>query len=124
MMLNRDLAYAISRKYILDQYQKQGGFYSIIEGAQLRAIMRGQYRRYSTSSISEHVTLYISYKEHEETRLLIPIVKLLDGSSWAFLNSEWSFTRENRGRTVKPFHVASNILRCSIMRKDMIDVQA
>ncbi len=123
-MLDRELAYAISRKYILDQYQEKGGFYTIIEGTQLRAIVRGQYRRYSTSKTSEHVTLYISYKEHEETRLLIPIARLLDGSSWAFLNNEWSLTREKRGKQVKPFHIASNILRCSIMRNDMIDVQA
>lgn len=124
MMLDRQLAYAISKKYILDQYQEKGGFYSIIEGAQLRTIVRGQYRRYSTSSISEHVTLYISYKEHEETRLLIPIVRLLDGSSWAFQNNDWSLTREKRGKQVKPFYIHANILRCSVMRNDMIDVQA
>ena len=124
MMLDRQLAYAISRKYILDQYQEKGGFYTIIEGVQLRTTVRGQYRRYSTSSISEHVTLYISRQEHEETRLLIPVVRLLDGSAWAFRNNEWSFTREKRGRVVRPFHIASNILRCSIMRNDMIDVQA
>ena len=123
-MLNRDLAHAISKKYILDQYQEKGGFYSMIEGTQLRTIVRGQYRRYSTSSISEHVTLYVSYRQHEETRLMIPIVRLLDGTSWAFVNSEWSFTKEKRGRVVKPFHFNANILRCSIIRNDCIDVQA
>jgi hypothetical protein len=124
MVLNKQLAYAISKKYILDQYQEKGGSFSVIDGTQLRTIVRGQYRRYSTSSISEHVTLYISYREHEETRLLIPIVRLLDGSAWAFENNEWAFTREKRGRQVKPFHLHANILRCSIMRKDMLDVQA
>jgi len=123
MTLTKELAFQISKKYISDEHKLQGGFYSVMSGCQLRVASSVEYKRYSTDRKSSIVRLYVSKKDNEEVRFLIPIVKLKDGTSWAFRNGSWEHTREERGRVVKPYFWTANTLRCSIMNNAYIDVK-
>ena len=123
-ILSKKLAYAISKKYLLDEFKRRGGFYSTLDGNQLRIAKRNEYRRYSTHEQKPIVRLYRSHLDEEEVNYFLPIVQLADGTRWAFDGGEWYSVQESRGKKVKPFVWSSRNLKCSIMRQDMIDVQA
>jgi len=123
-ILSKKLAYAISKKYLLDEFKRRGGFYSTLDGNQLRVAKRNEYRRYSTHEQNPIVRLYRSHLDEETVNYLLPIVKLSNGTIWAFDGGEWYSVQESRGKKVNPFVWGVRNLECSIMRKDMIDVQA
>jgi len=134
MTLTNELAFSISKKFILDTYNERGGFYSVFEGTSLRVSKNGEYRRYTTHRDNPVITLYKNSGALEETIILNPVVRLIDGERWAF-DTAWYWLplraveySDNLykniplglfdGREVKPFHYKASKMRCSVMRLD------